>query len=98
MRKIANMTEAYHIPFSPHDAMGSLQIVSGAQLCMTLPNFYRLEHSMGRIASCNRYLQEPLNFHDGKITLSNKPGLGVEIDIGEIENSSVELDWPERLN
>jgi galactonate dehydratase len=97
MRKIANMAEAYHIPFSPHDAMGSLQIVSGAQLCMTLPNFYRLEHSMGRIASYNRYLQEPLNFHDGKITLSDKPGLGVEMNVDEIERTAVQMEFPEAL-
>jgi galactonate dehydratase len=97
MRKIANMAEAYHIPFTPHDAQGPLQIVSGAQLCMTLPNFYRLEHSMGRIASYNRYLQEPLNFHDGKLTLSDKPGLGVEMDIDEIERTAIQLEFPEEL-
>ena len=98
MRKIANMAEAYHLPFSPHNAQGTLQIVSGAQLCMTLPNFYRLEHAMTHISGYNRFLTEPLNFHDGKLTLSNKPGLGVEMDIEEIERSSIEIKWPENLN
>jgi len=98
MRKIANMAEAYHLPFSPHNAQGTLQIVSGAQLCMTLPNFYRLEHAMTHISGYNRFLTEPLNFHDGKLTLSDKPGLGVEMDIEEIERSSIEIKWPENLN
>jgi len=30
--------------------------------------------------------------------LSNKPGLGVEMDIEEIERSSIEIKWPENLN
>ena len=98
MRKIANMAEAYHLPFSPHNAQGTLQIVSGAQLCMTLPNFYRLEHAMTHISGYNRFLTEPLNFHDGKLTLSDKPGLGVEMDVEEIERSSIEIEWPENLN
>lgn len=97
MRKIANLAEAYHLPFSPHNAQGTIQIVAGAQLCMALPNFYRLEHAMSHISGYNRFIKEPLNFHDGKITLSDKPGLGVEMDTDEIEKSSVELDWPERL-
>lgn len=97
MRKIANMAEAYHVPFSPHDAQGTLQIVAGAQLCMTLPNFYRLEHSMGAIPGYNRFLNEPLDFHDGKITLSDRPGLGVEMNVDEIEKASIQLEWPEGL-
>ena len=97
MRKIANMAEAYHVPFSPHDAQGTLQIVSGAQLCMSLPNFYRLEHSMGSIPSYNRFVTEPLDFHDGKITLPDKPGLGVEMNVDEIEKASIELEWPANL-
>ena len=91
------MAEAYHVPFSPHNAQGTLQIVAGAQLCMSLPNFYRLEHAMSHIHSYNRFVTEPLDFHDGKITLSNRPGLGVEMNVDEIEKASVQLDWPEGL-
>ena len=97
MRKIANMAEAYHVPFSPHNAQGTLQIVAGAQLCMSLPNFYRLEHAMSHIPGYNRFLDEPLDFHDGVITLSDRPGLGVEMNVDEIEKASIQLDWPEGL-
>ena len=82
----------------PHNAQGTLQIVSGAQLCMTLPNFYRLEHAMTHISGYNRFLTEPLNFHDGKLTLADNTGLGVEMDADEIERSSIEIKWPENLN
>jgi len=52
---------------------------------------------MGRIASYNRYLQEPLNFRNGKITLSDKPGLGVEMNVDEIERTAVQMEFPEAL-
>jgi galactonate dehydratase len=97
MRKIANLAESYHIPFSPHDAQGPVQIVSGAQVCMAIPNFYRLEHSMDAIPSYSRFLTRPLNFHDGKITLSAQPGLGIEMNVDAIEAAAIHPDWPKLI-
>lgn len=94
MRKIANLAESYHVPFSPHDAQGPIQIVSGAQVCMAIPNFYRLEHSMDAIPAYRRFVSSPLDFHDGKITLSSAPGLGIEMNVDAIEAAAVHPEWP----
>ena len=45
LKKIATLAEAYYIPVSPHDASGPINVVAGAQVMMTVPNFYRLETS-----------------------------------------------------
>ena len=45
LKKIATMAEAYYIPVSPHDASGPINVVAGAQVMMSTPNFYRLETS-----------------------------------------------------
>ena len=90
--KIATMAEAYYIPVSPHNAMGPLQVVAGAHVCMTIPNFYRLEHSMAAIPSYQSYLTEPMNFHDGGVTLNGKPGLGYEIDKDQVM-ATLHPDW-----
>ena len=42
---ISAMCEAYYIPVSPHDAAGPINVVAGAQVMMTVPNFYKLETS-----------------------------------------------------
>jgi galactonate dehydratase len=41
LKKIANMAEAYYIPITPHDASGPINILAGAHVSLTVPNFYR---------------------------------------------------------
>jgi galactonate dehydratase len=84
LKKIATMAEAYYIPISPHNAQGSFQIVAGAHVMMTVPNFYRLEHGSSAIPDYNRFLTEPLNFHDGVLTLPDRPGLGYDLNMDEV--------------
>ncbi|HIF11448.1 MAG TPA: mandelate racemase/muconate lactonizing enzyme family protein [Dehalococcoidia bacterium] len=81
MRKIATLAETYYVPISPHDASGSLNVVGGAHVMMTTPNFYRLETSRPTPEEYNRVLTEPIEFIDGHLTLPDKPGLGVELDV-----------------
>jgi galactonate dehydratase len=45
LKKIAIMAEAYYIPIAPHDAGGPLNVLAGAHVMMTTPNFYRIERS-----------------------------------------------------
>jgi|TARA_B110000116_G_scaffold246751_1_gene238705 galactonate dehydratase len=81
MRKIATLAETYYIPISPHDASGSLNVVGGAHVMMATPNFYRLETSRPNPDQYNRVLTEPIEFVDGYLTLPDKPGLGVALDV-----------------
>ena len=41
LKKIATMAEAYYVPVSPHDASGPINLLAGAHVMMTVPNFYR---------------------------------------------------------
>ncbi len=54
LKKIATMAEAYYIPVSPHDASGPINVVAGAQVMMTVPNFYRLETSRWDLSQLQR--------------------------------------------
>jgi galactonate dehydratase len=45
MKKIANLAEGYYVPISPHDAGGPINVLAGAHVMMTVPNFYKLETS-----------------------------------------------------
>ena len=39
LKKISTMAEAYYVPISPHDASGPINILAGAHVMMTVPNF-----------------------------------------------------------
>jgi L-alanine-DL-glutamate epimerase-like enolase superfamily enzyme len=61
---------------------------------MAIPNFYRLEHSMEGIPRYQRFLKTPLNFHDGKITLTSEPGLGIDVNVEAVEEAALHPKWP----
>jgi len=95
IKKIATMAEAYYVPISPHNAMGPLQVVAGAHVMMTVPNFYRLEHSVASIPAYNSFLTKPINFHGGEVSVNDAPGLGVDIDMDAVR-SALHPDWEAR--
>ena len=88
LRKISTLAEAYYIPVSPHDAMGPVQLAASAHVMAGVPNFYRLECSVGSLDTYNSVLQEPPSIADGVYRLEDKPGIGVELDRGFVEAHS----------
>ncbi len=79
LKKISTMAEAYYIPVSPHDASGPINVMAGAQVMMTVPNFYRLETSRWDLSKYNTFLMTPLDNSGGRLKVPNRPGLGLEL-------------------
>jgi galactonate dehydratase len=90
LKKIATMAEAHYIPISPHDASGPINVVAGAQVMMTVPNFYRLETSRYDLSKYNRLIDQPLDNSDGRLKLSAQPGLGITMDMDYLRGNVVE--------
>jgi galactonate dehydratase len=55
--------------------------VAGAHVMMTTPNFYRLETANQDLSSYDRFIEAPLDNSDGALKLSDKPGLGIDINM-----------------
>jgi galactonate dehydratase len=82
LKKITTMAEAYYIPMSPHDASGPVNILAGAHVMMTCPNFYKLETSRYDLSGYNVFIDKPLDIRSGDLYLDpNAPGLGIELDV-----------------
>jgi galactonate dehydratase len=92
MRKIANMAEVYHTPVSPHDANAPVSIIAGAHTMMAVPNFYRLEIQSPWLETFNSCIEPPLDIRDGYLHLSDRPGLGVELNLDFIK-AHPDPDW-----
>ena len=54
LKKIATLAETFYIPVSPHDASGPINVVAGAHVMMSTPNFYRLETSRWDLSELQR--------------------------------------------
>jgi galactonate dehydratase len=80
LKKIATLAETFYIPISPHDASGPINVMAGAQVMLTVPNFYRLEARRVDMEFYNAFLEEPLVVQNGALLVPKRPGLGVRLN------------------
>jgi galactonate dehydratase len=80
-RAIAAMAEVYLCGFAPHNPLGPVNTIVSAHVSITSPNFVALEICFYPPDWTRALLTEPLEFRDGYIELSDKPGWGVELDL-----------------
>ena len=92
LRKIAAMAEIYYIPISPHNAAGPIQIFAGAHTMMNVPNFYRLEFNISAIEGYNQIITPNIDVRNGNLHLSDKPGLGIDLDEEYLQSTQVN-EW-----
>jgi galactonate dehydratase len=80
-RKIANMAEIYYMPFAPHNVSSPIGTMASAHVCASVPNFLVLEfHWLHRDYWSTIIAEKEDIIKDGYITLSDRPGIGLELD------------------
>ena len=90
LKKIATLAESFYVPISPHDAAGPVNLIAGAHVMATVPNFYRLESSSFDLAVYNELLTVPLRNPDGALELPAGPGLGIEFDLDHLRSAAID--------
>ncbi len=81
LKKISTMAEAYYVPISPHDASGPINVLAGAHVMMSVPNFYKLETARHRLDAYDVFIETPLDVREGNLHVPDSPGLGVEMNM-----------------
>lgn len=85
-RKIANMAEVYYVPFAPHNVCGPLGTVASAHVCASIPNFLILEWHWADYEGWEELtVQDQPVIQEGHVVLTEKPGLGVEVNDAALE-------------
>lgn len=90
LKKIATLAEAYYVPITPHDASGPINVIAGAHVMMTVPNFYRIETSRWDLSHYGKLMDKPLDNSGGRIKLSGEPGLGITIDLDYFRANAID--------
>ncbi len=88
-KKISTMAEAYYIPVSPYDASGPINVVAGAHVMLTVPNFYRPEtrHDLGKY---NNMIETPLDNAGGSLRLPALTGVGIAMNMDHLRAHAVD--------
>ena len=82
-QRIANLANLYYVPFAPHMVASFLGAMASCHVCASVPNFMILEWQV--YFEENPMFREIVDFEgpmveNSFITLSEKPGIGVEIN------------------
>ena len=84
-QRIANLANLYYVPFSPHMVASFLGAMACAHVCASVPNFHLMEwqsyfHTDEMYKKIVIY-DEGDWVKDSFVTVSNKPGIGVDLNI-----------------
>jgi galactonate dehydratase len=94
-RKIALLANALHVPYAPHvGASGAVCVAASLHLAAAMPNFLTFECMIFPNPLRDRLVSDPPGridqLADGMLPLPSGPGLGIELDMAEVER------WTER--
>ena len=79
-RKIAAMAQVYYVGLAPHNPNGPVSTAACIAVDACTPNFVIQEYVIGDEAIRKDIQGESITLQDGYFVVSDRPGLGVEID------------------
>ena len=80
-RKIANLAQIYYLPVAPHCVVSPIGMMSTAHVCASIPNFLVCEwHWINFLDLWKNWVKEAEIIQKGYVTVTDKPGLGVEMN------------------
>lgn len=87
MKRMATMMEAYNVLLAPHNPNGPLSTLASAQVCASVPNFFRQEFMFNDVPWRDEIITHPIAdmVQNGHLKLSDRPGLGVDLIESEME-------------
>ena len=94
-RKIAAMAETYFMSVAPHNPLGPLSLAACIQLDACTPNFLIQEHPTLDDGSDLGVglLVDPFVIESGGIAITDKPGLGVDVDEDAVRAKVYDGSW-----
>ena len=85
-RRIATLADTYNIPVAPHVGGGGiLSVAATVEFSASCPNFMIMEHSHRPNSLKSAILKTAYEPVDGHFEVSDRPGLGVEVDGEQLE-------------
>ena len=83
LKEIAAMAEVYYVSVAPHNASGRVALAANLQLAGSTVNHLIQEHWSVDVPWRDDVFDPPLEVKNGYIHLSDRPGLGIELNEAE---------------
>ena len=80
-RRVANLAQTYYVPVAPHCVVSPIGVMSTAHVCASIPNFLVCEwHWINFPDLWKSWVKEGEIIQKGYVTVSDQPGIGVEMN------------------
>lgn len=84
-KKIATLAEANYVLMAPHVWGGPVITAAAIQIDANIPNFL-IQESIGKADGfINEIIKEPLIWENGDFIVTDRPGIGIELDETQLE-------------
>ena len=87
-KKIASLSEVFYAQIAPHIYNGPVGAAASIQLSTATPNFLIMESIKTWDGFHSEVLKESILWDNGNIIPSDKPGLGIELNLEVVESNS----------
>ena len=84
-QRIASLVHAENLKMAPHGVGSGIGLAATLQWCAAMPNFLIYEYNQLLNPLRHDILKTPIRFHDGHLQVPTGPGLGVELDWGQVD-------------
>ena len=85
-RRIAALADAFDVPVTPHNVASPVGTMASVHACATVPNAFVLEYHARDVDWWDDlHAGDPL-IEDGRIRVPEEPGLGLELDLDEVND------------
>ncbi|QSG05846.1 mandelate racemase/muconate lactonizing enzyme family protein [Halapricum desulfuricans] len=88
-RKIADVANQYYVPVAMHNVSSPVATVASAHVGAAIPNALAVEFHSYELDWWDDLVEEPV-IEDGSITVPEKPGLGVTLDMDAVAEHMVD--------
>jgi galactonate dehydratase len=86
LKEIGAMAEPYDVAVSPHNYNSTtVGLAATLQVSAVMPNFLITEYFVNLEAFGREVADRPFEVEDGYITLPDRPGLGIDLDVAALE-------------
>lgn len=80
-KKVADLAHTYFVPFAPHCVVSPIGVMASAHVCASVPNFLVCEwHWINYLQLWRNFVKEGEIIHNGYVTVTDRPGIGVEMN------------------
>ncbi|MCD2202138.1 mandelate racemase/muconate lactonizing enzyme family protein [Halobacterium sp. KA-6] len=88
-QKIADVANQYYVPVAMHNVSSPIATMASAQVGAAIPNSLAVEFHSYELGWWSDLVEEDV-IEDGSITIPEKPGLGLTLDMDTVEEHMVE--------